>query len=188
MAYLASWRAPAETIMGYHHLALAAKDMSAIHHFYEEVMGFQLVKAEVGPSPEGGWAKHFFYRMEDDSKFIAFWEMHDMGIDEGFETNISKAAGLPNHINHISFDVHSAEELAMRKQRWLDAGHDVMEIDHNWCHSIYTKDPNDNLVEFCLTTGSFNEEDRRNALDQLSAEKPAFSPPPASMEVHRAQK
>ncbi|MGB0407738.1 MAG: VOC family protein, partial [Pseudomonadales bacterium] len=30
--------------MGYHHLALAAKDMKAIHHFYETVMGFTLVK------------------------------------------------------------------------------------------------------------------------------------------------
>ena len=37
--------------VGYHHLALAAKDMQAIHHFYEEVMQFELVKVEVGPSP-----------------------------------------------------------------------------------------------------------------------------------------
>ncbi|HBM88254.1 MAG TPA: VOC family protein, partial [Rhodobiaceae bacterium] len=29
--------------MGYHHLALAAKDMKAIHDFYEGVMGFDLV-------------------------------------------------------------------------------------------------------------------------------------------------
>ena len=137
--------------MGYHHLALAAKDMQAIHHFYEEVMQFELVKVEVGPSPQGGWAKHFFYRMEDDSKFIAFWEMHDMpGVTDDFETNLSKAAGLPDHINHISFDVHSKAELDERRQRWQAAGYDVMEIDHNWCHSIYTKDPNDNLVEFLL--------------------------------------
>ena len=82
--------------MGYHHIALAARDMKAIHHFYEEVIGFNLVKVEIGPSPEGGWAKHFFYRMEDDSKFIAFWEIHDIpGVDTEFETNISKAAGLP---------------------------------------------------------------------------------------------
>ena len=32
--------------MGYHHLALAAKDMQAIHNFYEGVMGFELVKTE----------------------------------------------------------------------------------------------------------------------------------------------
>ena len=53
--------------MGYHHVALATKNIEAIHLFYEGVMGFQLVKVEVAPSPEGGWAKHFFYRMEDDS-------------------------------------------------------------------------------------------------------------------------
>ena len=49
--------------MGYHHLAMAARDMQAIHDFYEDCMGFELVKVEIGPVPEGGWAKHFFYRM-----------------------------------------------------------------------------------------------------------------------------
>lgn len=173
--------------MGYHHLALAAKDMSAIHEFYEGVMGFELVKVEVGPNPEGGWAKHFFYRMEDDSKFIAFWEIHDTpGVDENFETNLSKAAGLPDHINHISFDVKDQAELEMRKKQWMDAGKNVMEIDHNWCYSIYTKDPNDNLVEFCLTTGAFTAEDREHALKQLKASEPDFSTPPKSVQVHEA--
>ena len=171
--------------MGYHHLALAARDMKAIHAFYEGVMGFELVKVEVGPSPDGGWAKHFFYRMEDDSKFIAFWEMHDMPGTEGFETNIAKAAGVPDHINHISFDVADAADFDRRRDQWLDAGLQVMEIDHNWCRSIYTKDPNDNLVEFCLTTGSFTQEDRQNALQALEADKPEFSPPPASIEMHK---
>ena len=171
--------------MGYHHLALAAKDMDAIHKFYEGVMGFELVKVEVGPNPEGGWAKHFFYRMEDDSKFIAFWELHETpGVDGTFETNLSKAAGLPDHINHISFDVKDAAELQQRKQQWLDAGLDVMEVDHNWCHSIYTKDPNDNLVEFCVTTGAFTEKDREHALRQLTATEPEFSSPPKDIQAH----
>lgn len=175
--------------MGYHHLALAAKDMKALHRFYEGVMGFELVKVEVGPVPEGGWAKHFFYRMEDDAKFIAFWEMHDIpGVGDDFESNLSKAAGLPDQINHISFDVHSRDELEMRKQQWLDGGHDVLEIDHNWCHSIYTKDPNDNLVEFCLTTGSFTAEDREFALAQLDANEPEFTKAPGKMEHHRASR
>ena len=174
--------------MGYHHLAMAARDMQAIHKFYEGVMGFELVKAEVGPNPAGGWAKHFFYRMEDDSKFIAFWELHDCPqAENGFETNLSKAAGLPDHINHISFDVKDQAELAMRKQQWLAGGYDVMEIDHNWCHSIYTKDPNDNLVEFCLTTGAFSQEDRDEAIAQLSAKEPQFSKPPAQVETYKAE-
>lgn len=171
--------------MGYHHLALAARDMKAIHNFYEGIMGFELVKVEVGPAPEGGWAKHFFYRMEDDSKFIAFWEMHDIPGTENFETNLSKAAGVPNHINHISFDVKDKADLDRRRQQWLDAGLDVLEIDHNWCHSVYTKDPNGNFVEFCLTTGSFSPADREAALFALTAEKPDFSKPPANVQFRK---
>jgi len=169
--------------MGYHHLALACRDIAAIHAFYEGVMGFELVKVEIGPVPEGGWAKHFFYRMENDSRFIAFWELHDVPGMESMETNLSKAAGLPDQINHIAFDVEDLDDLQRRKQRWLDAGLQVLEIDHNWCHSIYTKDPNDNLVEFCATTGTFDAADRAAALAALSAAQPAFSPPPASIQV-----
>jgi catechol 2,3-dioxygenase-like lactoylglutathione lyase family enzyme len=168
--------------MGYHHLALACRDIKAIHAFYEGVMGFELVKVEIGPVPEGGWAKHFFYRMEDDSKFIAFWELHDVPGVESFETNISKAAGLPDQINHVSFDVQHMDDLQQRKQRWLDAGLTVVEVDHNWCHSIYTKDPNDILVEFCLTTGNFTAQDREAALQALGSSEPEFSPPPAKVD------
>lgn len=167
--------------MGYHHLALACRDIQAIHEFYEGTMGFDLVKVEIGPVSEGGWAKHFFYRMEDDSTFIAFWEMHDVPGMENMETNLSKAAGLPDQINHISFDVKDMNELQSRKQNWLDAGLDIIEINHNWCHSIYTKDPNDNLVEFCVTTGRFDEQDRQDALKALKSTAPEFSPPPASV-------
>ena len=28
--------------MGYHHLALACRDIQAVHHFYEDIMGFEL--------------------------------------------------------------------------------------------------------------------------------------------------
>lgn len=171
--------------MGYHHLALATNDIGAIHDFYEGVLGFELVKVEVGPVPEGGWAKHFFYRMEDDSKFIAFWELHDVPGVDAPETNLSRAAGLPDQINHIAFDVADMDTLQARKAQWLAAGLRVLEIDHNWCYSIYTKDPNDNLVEFCATTGSFTAQDRENALAALTATEPDFSPPPASVDVHK---
>jgi hypothetical protein len=61
-----------------------------------------------------------------------------------------------------------------------------MEVDHNWCRSIYTKDPNDNLVEFCLTTGSFTSEDRERAVAALKETEANFTPGPASMQVHSA--
>jgi catechol 2,3-dioxygenase-like lactoylglutathione lyase family enzyme len=174
--------------MSYHHLALATRDIGAIHAFYEGVMGFELVKVEVAKVMAGGWAKHFFYRMGgDDSCFIAFWEMHDVPGGDAFETSLSKAAGLPDEMNHIAFAVKSVTELDQRRAQWTAAGKSVMEVDHNWCRSIYTKDPNDNLVEFCLTTGSFTGDDRARAIAALTETNAHFTPRPASMEIHPAK-
>jgi catechol 2,3-dioxygenase-like lactoylglutathione lyase family enzyme len=173
--------------MSYHHLALATRDIGAIHDFYEGVMGFELVKVEIAKVMAGGWAKHYFYRMGgNDSCFIAFWEMHDVPGGEDFETSLSKAAGLPDEMNHVAFAVSSVEELDARRAQWTKAGKSVMEVDHNWCRSIYTKDPNDNLVEFCLTTGSFTEGDRARALAALGEREANFTPPPASFAIHPA--
>ena len=173
--------------MSYHHLALATRDMAAIHAFYEGIMGFDLVKVEVAPVMQGGWAKHFFYRMDgNDSSFVAFWELHDVPGCDTFETDLSKAAGVPDYINHIAFSVQSPEALDDRRQRWIDAGHDVIEVDHNWCRSIYTRDPNHNIVEFCLTTDSFSPDDRATALAALTTTKADFSPPPARVKQHKA--
>ena len=168
--------------MSYHHLALAAKDMAATHNFYETIMKFELVKVEIGPIPGGGWGKHFFYRMGgDDSKFIAFWELHDTVGHGTYEYDLNKAANLPAGTNHISFTAHSVDELMRWKDRWIDAGLDVLEIDHNWCHSVYTKDPNGNAVEFCVTTGSFSDEDRARALAALDEHE--FNPSPAPAKI-----
>ena len=168
--------------MAYHHLAMAARDMAAIHHFYETVMGFELVKVEIAPLMGGGWGKHFFYRMDgDDSSFIAFWELNAVPGADAHQFDLNKAARMPPGTNHYSFAVRTAEELDARRMRWNAAGLDVLEIDHNWCRSIYTRDPNGNMVEFCLTTGSFSAADRERALAALAEREMQASPPPAAM-------
>lgn len=168
--------------MSYHHLALAAKDMKAIHAFYEGIMGFELVKVEIAPVMGGGWGKHFFYRMDgDDSRFIAFWELNDTPDPENYSFDLNKAAGTPQGTNHYSFSVDSQEELDQWRAKWNAAELDVLEIDHNWCRSIYTRDPNDNMVEFCLTTGSFTEADRTRAIAALDETEMNASPAPAMM-------
>lgn len=166
--------------MAYHHLALATGDMPAIHAFYEGVMGFELVKVEVAPLPEQGWGKHFFYRMgDDDARFIAFWELHDAPAQDAHEFDLNAAAKLPRGTNHIAFAAASVAELHAWRERWNAAGYDVLEIDHNWCHSVYTFDPNGNFVEFCVTTGTFDEADRARALRALDETEFKASPPPA---------
>ena len=112
--------------------------------------------------------------------------MHGVPGGDDFETSLSKAAGLPDEMNHIAFRVNSIEDLDARRTQWTAAGKSVMEIDHNWCRSIYTKDPNDNLVEFCLTTGSFTKADRARALAAMAVTEPHYTPAPAGMKIHPA--
>jgi len=171
--------------MPFHHLALATRDMAAIHRFYEEGMGFPLVKVEIAKTPDGGWAKHFFYDTGGD-EYLAFWELHDESLPRDFPTGISRAAGLPDWVNHLAFAAADREELERRARRWLERGHDVLEIDHGWCHSVYTLDPNGTLVEFCTTTAAFRDEDRRLALEALGRNDLPLSPEPALLRVRKA--
>ena len=164
--------------MAFHHVAFASKNTDATHRFYTEAMGFKLEKIVVGPSPEGGWAKHFFYDTGDGS-LVAFWEIH--GADDALvdtKTAISDDMGLAHHYNHLAFDAPDLEDLAAKRDRWLSLGYDVAEIDHEFCVSIYTDDPNGIMVEFCSTTRAFDDDDRAEAARRLTEAKSAFDPDP----------
>ena len=148
--------------MAYHHLALATRDIKATHEFYTAAMGFELVKVAVGPAGKRGFAKHLFYDT-GNGELIAFWDLHDDTIGTAFPTAISTGAGLPVWVNHLAFDAPTTDALDTARQRWQDHGETVTEIDHGWCRSIYTMDPNGILVEFCTTTQSFTDADRADA-------------------------
>lgn len=171
--------------MAYHHLAFVTRDMKATDRFYREVMGFDLKKVEIGPTPQGGWAKHFFYEIEPD-RFIAFWELHGEAFDNLGETGISRAMGLPEWVNHVSFYSPTEEHLRQKRDMWLAGGLDVMEIDHNWCKSVYTRDPNGTLVEYCVTVGEFTEADKELALKAVTSNDVPQSRPPKSVLMHKA--
>jgi catechol 2,3-dioxygenase-like lactoylglutathione lyase family enzyme len=156
--------------MGFHHLAVATRDAVANDVFYDRVMGFKLMKVEAGATPDG-WAKHLFYDTGSQG-MIAFWELHDAKLGNDFPTALSEGVGLPIWVNHIAFTASDMSEIESRKQRWLDNGYDVMEIDHDWCYSVYTTDPNGTLVEFCYSTRPLNEEDRKAALEILHSSAP----------------
>jgi catechol 2,3-dioxygenase-like lactoylglutathione lyase family enzyme len=170
--------------MPFHHLAMAARDMAAIDRFYGDVMGFDLVKVEVGKTPGGGWAKHFFYDT-GGGELVAFWELHDESLPADFPTGLSEAAGLPEWVNHLAFAAADLDDLERRSRRWLDAGLDVVEVDHHWCRSVYTKDPNGTLVEFCTMTGTFGPEDRRIAREALARDDLPFGAE-AKVQLRRA--
>lgn len=171
--------------MAYHHLAIATRDMQATHVFYSEAMGFDLVKVEIAKTPADGWAKHFFYET-GGGELMAFWELHDDSLPQNFETGLAKAAGLPEWVNHVAFGATDLAEIEKCKQRWLDGGYSVLEIDHDWCYSVYTQDPGGTLVEFCTTTRDFNAEDAAIARRALTEDDLDFAPEP-NVQIHKAE-
>lgn len=176
--------------MGFHHVALATRDVAGTHHFYTNVMGFELVKVVTGPTPgeHGGWTKHFFYSTgtspSGEQGMIAFWEIHDDQIGDEFAVNLNKAAGLPWWVNHLAYDAPTREDLERHRERWREHGHTVLEIDHDFCTSIYIRDPNGNMVEFCHTTQSFTDDERAHALKALLDAAPSFDEYEPAATVH----
>lgn len=172
--------------MGYHHLAIATRDLAATHRFYTEAMGFTLVKVVVAPTgaPGGGWAKHVFYDTGGNGLF-AVWELHDDTIPSTYATAISTGLGLPEWVNHVAFDVPDMPALAACTRRWQEYGIDVFELDHEWCRSIYATDPSGVLVEFCCTTRAFTSEEIAESQAILFDPAPALGDMP-DMTVHRA--
>jgi catechol 2,3-dioxygenase-like lactoylglutathione lyase family enzyme len=169
--------------MGFHHVAFATRDLHATHQFYTAAMGFDLVKVNVSPTENGGWAKHLFYEISAD-EYIAFWELHDDSIDAPWSPAISTGIGLPIWVNHLAFRAADLGDIAARKQRLLDHGHMVSQIDHGWCTSIYAIDPNGILVEFCTTTQAMTAADREEAQRLLTDPHPPLAAAPEVV-IHR---
>ncbi len=170
--------------MAFHHVAIATKDLAATHRFYTEAMGFELVKVEAAPTPEQGWARHLFYDTGDGEMF-AVWDLHVPSL-EGYGTEISTGLGLPPWVNHIAFNSPDLDDLKVRLERWIDQGLECVRIDHGWCTSIYTNDPNGVTVEFCSSTRELTAADRAEALELLHATEPRLNDPPTDIEFFTA--
>ena len=170
--------------MPFHHVAITTKDMEATHEFYSKVMGFNLVRVEKAVPNKHSWAKHFFYDT-GNGDMLAIWEIHDETLNADHPTSISTGLGLPIWSNHIAFRLDSLEELKNAIDRVNNNGIDVTEIDHGWCTSIYVNDPNEIMVEFCVTTSEFTKEDRKKALKAITSNDVDDNPAP-SVNIHRA--
>jgi catechol 2,3-dioxygenase-like lactoylglutathione lyase family enzyme len=153
---------------GLHHVAYACKDVEATRHFYEDLLRFPLVHTEVTRIPDTeSFFRHLFFDMGDGT-CIAFFEMHQMGEQDGWRSDISTGNGLPVWVNHIAFAADSERQEEARAALAAANVHPIMDVDHGWCHSQYYLDPNGIMVEFCRDTPGFTPDpvEARAALTQ----------------------
>jgi catechol 2,3-dioxygenase-like lactoylglutathione lyase family enzyme len=177
---------------GVHHLGLATLDIDRTIDFYTKKLGFEIGWCDVIELPEGGKIKHVFFDTGDGS-FVAFMSPEKVpGIPEEFATDINSAQNLPPAFYHFAFWVDDINELEEKRTELLAKGVDVTAVvDHEWCRSIYLKDPNGLLLEFCATVRKFNDEDKimrhhdqpgpmtRDPKDLAKVREMLFGAPPA---------
>ena len=167
---------PNETLSkSVHHVAYTTRDPEATYDFYTRKLGMPLLHAEAHRQGDG-YFRHFFFGM-GEGEAIAFFEVHDVGEEQDFKTDISTGLGLPPWANHIAFRLDTLQELRDKTKELHERGiEQIMEIDHGWCVSIYTMDPNGIMVEFCVTTDAAafaqTEEEALRILRQPAGEIP----------------
>ena len=161
---------------GINHLALVCHDMAETVKFYTEVLQMPLVKTIV--LPDGG--QHFFFDCGGEAMLAFFWWPNAPAAAPGIasvEDFPSKPMSAVGSMNHVAFDMEEAE-LEAGMQRLVALGVPVLPavINHDDSpmgvarenhpgvsfRSVYFRDPNGIMLEFCATTRTFGPEDIRH--------------------------
>ena len=131
---------------GVHHLALVCSDMDRTVRFYTEVLGMKLT-AKL--SIKGG-AKHFFFDMGGDNQLAFFWFPEAPAAQPGIgNAGISQFTSAHASMHHVAFTVENEDKLWEAWDTLTENGVESMwALDHDFCKSIYFRDPDGILLEF----------------------------------------
>ena len=128
---------------GVHHLAICTADVKVQIEFFTDVLGAELKALYWMHGVENTF--HGFLKLSDSS-YVAFVQNPDIAAIEP-QVGVSHAANTaspsaPGTMQHLAFNVESAEELLALRDRIRDRGINVMgPLDHGMCQSIYFAGP-----------------------------------------------
>jgi glyoxylase I family protein len=162
--------APTPLAQRLHHTAYVTKDQEATRAFYEDILGFPLVATWSEADELFGALRvycHTFFELADGSA-LAFFQFANKEDQDLFDPEL-----LPSPFRHIALKVDAAgqAELERRLQEanWKPDGTYVLE--HGYCRSLYTEDPNGMLLEFTVDVPEVDdiaEVRRRDAHETLA--------------------
>lgn len=147
-----------------HHTAYVSKDLEATRAFYEDILGFPLVATWSEADPLFGAMRtycHVFFELADGSA-LAFFQFATEDDDALFNPELT-----PSPFRHIALKVTKEAQDAIAKRLadsgWKPEGTYVLE--HGYCTSLYTEDPNGMLLEFTYDTPGAEEINAQRRLD-----------------------
>lgn len=153
-----------------HHAAYRCRDSEETRKFYEDFLGLPLAHTTPITTTKTGRnanVLHTFYQLEDGS-CLAFFEAPDMP----FEFKDQHDFDL-----HIAIEV-SPEDLETMYEKGKALGLETRGIsDHDFCRSIYFRDPNGYVIELSTREPHFDEamdparSEARAMLDEWQAAK-----------------
>src|ERR1700686_4837320 len=137
------------TNKGFSHVGLSTLDLDKTREFYEKVLGFKVVVADTIKIREGGSIRHIFFDTGRD-QLLAFMEARGVpGVPAEYDAGINRGLGVPAAFYHFAFEAGNEAALESKRQQLISKGVQVSKIaDHNWCKSIYFKDPNGITLEY----------------------------------------
>jgi glyoxylase I family protein len=148
-----------------HHTAYVTKDQEATRAFYEDLVGLPLIASWSEQDELFGAMRvycHTFFGLADGSA-LAFFQFANKEDQDLFDPELT-----PSPFRHIALNV--TEEVQneiydrLVKAQWKPEGTYVLE--HGYCRSLYTEDPNGMLLEFtCDAPGAetINADRRKDA-------------------------
>ena len=138
---------------GFSHIGLSTHDLDKTRDFYENILGFEVVRCDVIKIRQGGYIRHMFVDAGRD-QLIAFMEPNGIpGMPTDFDTGINRGLGIPGVFYHFAFEAGSVEALSAKREELIGKGLDVTDIvAHDWAMSIYFSDPNGISLEYCCLT------------------------------------
>jgi glyoxylase I family protein len=147
-----------------HHTAFVTKDQEATRAFYEDILGFPLLATWSEADELFGALRvycHTFFGLADSSA-LAFFQFADPADQELFDPELT-----PSPFRHIAMKV-DADGQAELERRLSAAGwraDQTYVLDHGYCRSLYTQDPNEMLLEFTVDVPAADEIAEERAAD-----------------------
>ncbi|WP_327365833.1 VOC family protein [Streptomyces sp. NBC_01217] len=141
-----------------HHNAFVTENQEATRAFYEDLIGLPLIATWTEVDELFGKERtycHTFYGLGDGSA-LAFFQFADPEDQKLFGPKMPKSP-----FSHIALKV-TAEVQQQIKDRLAGAKWDPEEtyvLEHGYCRSLYTRDPNGLLLEFTVDADNVDDID-----------------------------